>query len=68
MSESKPNDNAFQESVFGQTYTLTKREYFAILSMQAQRIVNPCIESKEVALAAIEDAEALIAALNKDIE
>ncbi|MGX9958546.1 hypothetical protein ACW0US_07170 [Xanthomonas euvesicatoria] len=43
--------------------TMTKREAFAIQMMAAMRVANPEASSQNVAIDAVEDAEALLAAL-----
>lgn len=47
------------------TATLTIREAFAIQMMAAMRVANPEASSQNVAIDAVEDAEALLAALEK---
>lgn len=45
--------------------TMTKREAFAIQMMAAMRVANPEASSQNVAIDAVEDAEALLAELEK---
>lgn len=45
--------------------TMTKREEFAIQMMAAMRVANPEASSQNVAIDAVEDADALLAALEK---
>jgi hypothetical protein len=65
-----PNDSAFAHwSPTGQQAGLTKREYFAAMAMQAMVTVNRFDPRKEyLASLSVENADALIAVLNKEGE
>ena len=63
-----PNDSVFAHwSPTGQQAGLTKREYFAAMAMQAMVTVNRFDPRKEyLASLSVENADALIAVLNKE--
>lgn len=64
--ECDPNAFAFPIPLEGAFGGLTKREYFAGLQMAASRFANESENSLYCAREAVEDADALIVALNAE--